>query len=97
MTSCDDMVKLTFGQKSIKKLRCTTFTPSPRPVMKKINELQAISFDEEYAYDAQNGAAPPRFAKSDLFFLFCRVYIVARAYVRGAMYGGECALRCAYL
>ena len=31
-----------------------------KDLKEKINELQAITFDDEYASDAQNGAAPPK-------------------------------------
>ena len=45
-------VEVIFGPKSKSKAQNWSFTPSPRIVDKKINELQAMIFDKESASDA---------------------------------------------
>ena len=53
-------MKVIFGAKSAAKTDCTTFTPPPRTVGKKMNKLQAMIFDEESASDAQKFLALPK-------------------------------------
>ena len=67
-------MKVIFGAKSAAKTVGTTFTPLPRIIEKKINELQAMIFDEESASDAQKFLAPPKRGilekKNDAKFFF---------------------------
>ena len=49
-----------FGPTTTSKKQTILFTPSPRLVEKKINELQAMIFDEESAGDAEKLLAPPK-------------------------------------
>ena len=53
-------VEVIFDPKSTSKTQTALFTPSPRLVGEKINELHAITFDEESASDAQTLLAPPK-------------------------------------
>ena len=56
-TSDNDTVTVMFGSKSASEAQWETFATDRQ---EKINELQAITFDEEGASDAQNIAAPPK-------------------------------------
>ena len=53
-------MKVIFGAKSAAKTVCTTFTPPPRIVEKKINKLQEKMFDAESASDTQKFLALPQ-------------------------------------
>ena len=52
-------MKVVAGAKLATKTVYTTFTPPPRIVENKINELQATIFGKESASDAQKLLAPP--------------------------------------
>ena len=47
-------MKVIIGAKSAAKAVCTTFDHSAKDRREKINELQAMTFDQESASDAQN-------------------------------------------
>ena len=59
MTLNDRIVIVIFDSESASKIQIESFTPSPR-IVEKINELQAITFDEEYARNAQKVTAPTK-------------------------------------
>ena len=52
-----------FWSKIYQKRKVYHFYPFVKARNEKINELQAITFDEESAGDAENGVAPPKQAK----------------------------------
>ena len=60
MTPEDEMVTVIFGSTSSSETQWETFTPSPRIVKRKseINKLQAVTFNEEGASEAENIVAP---------------------------------------
>ena len=49
-----------FWSKINPKNKVYHFYPFAKDRKEKISELQAITFDDEYANDAQTGAAPPK-------------------------------------
>ena len=63
MTSYDDMATVIFSSKSVSTTQIESFTHSPR-IAERINELQAMTLDEESASAAQELLAPLQFCFS---------------------------------